>query len=268
MKKIFTIALLMASFTATALAGNNDKSHWSAWNSYLHNYKYYVHVGYNIGGTMPIGMPASIRTLHSYTLQPNFSLGVDAHHAISGRWGFVGGIRFENKGMKTDAGVKGYHMRIVRGGEQLEGVFTGSVVTKVDMSLLTVPVQATYDLSEHVRLKLGPYVSYVTSKKFEGWAYDGYLRRQEEGHPKGDPTGQKVMLGHDKGERGEYDFSDDMRQWQFGLDLGADWRITDRWGVAADLSWGLNGIFKKGFDTIEQTMYPIYGSIGVTYQLK
>ena len=90
--------------TLWAWAGDDNQEHWSAWNKYLHNYKYYVHVGYNIGGTAPIGMPASIRTLHSYTLQPNFTLGVDAHHVISGKWGFLGGLHFENKGMRTDAG--------------------------------------------------------------------------------------------------------------------------------------------------------------------
>ena len=170
--------------------------------------------------------------------------------------------------MKTDAGVKNYYMKIVRGGEELQGIFTGDVVTKVDMSLITVPIQATYDVCDNLRFKLGPYVSYVTSKKFEGWAYNGYLRRQEEGHPKGDPTGQKVMLGEKEGERGDYDFSDDMRNWHVGIDFGIDWRLNNRWGICADLSWGLNGIFKKDFETIEQTMYPIYGSIGITYQLK
>ena len=115
-------------------------------------------------------------------------------------------------------------------------------------------MQATYDICDNLRFKLGPYVSYVTSKKFEGWAYDGYLRRQEEGHPKGDPTGQKVKLGHDEGERGDYDFSDDMRNWQVGVDFGIDWRLNNRWGLCADLSWGLNCIFKKDFETSEQTM--------------
>ena len=260
-------ALLMLS-TVCALAAEEEKENWTAWNKYLHDYRYCVHIGYNIGGTAPVGLPASIRTLHSYTLQPNFVLGVDALHSISGKWGFLGGLHFENKAMRTDAGVKGYHMKIVRGGEELEGVFTGDVVTKVDMSLITVPLQITYDLNPQVRLKLGPYVSYVSASKFEGWAYDGYLRRQEEGHEKGDPTGQKVMLGHNEGERGDYDFSDDMRTWQFGIDFGADWYITKRWGLKADLSWGLTGIFQKDFDTIEQTMYPIYGTIGVIYQLK
>ena len=214
-------ALLMLS-TVCALAAEEEKENWTAWNKYLHDYRYYVHIGYNIGGTAPVGLPASIRTLHSYTLQPNFVLGVDAHHSISGKWGFLGGLHFENKAMRTDAGVKGYHMKIVRGGEELEGLFTGDVVTKVDMSLITVPLQITYDLNPQVRLKLGPYVSYVSASKFEGWAYDGYLRRQEEGHEKGDPTGQKVMLGHNEGERGDYDFSDDMRTWQFGIDFGLD----------------------------------------------
>ena len=102
-------ALLMLS-TVCALAAEEDKENWTAWNKYLHDYRYYVHIGYNIGGTAPVGLPASIRTLHSYTLQPNFVLGVDAHHSISGKWGFLGGLHFENKAMRTDAGVNGYHM--------------------------------------------------------------------------------------------------------------------------------------------------------------
>ena len=89
-------ALLMLS-TVCALAAEEDKENWTAWNKYLHDYRYYVHIGYNIGGTAPVGLPASIRTLHSYTLQPNFVLGVDAHHSISGKWGFLGGLHFENK---------------------------------------------------------------------------------------------------------------------------------------------------------------------------
>ena len=263
---------IRTSILALLLLGNMNvvcaKKENEAKNNFLHNYTYYARLGYDLGGTAPIGMPASIRTLHSYSLKPNFTLGVDAYHTIHNKWGYIIGLHFENKGMKTDAGVKGYHMKIVRGGEELEGVFTGSVVTKVDQSLITIPVQGTYDINKSFKIKLGPYVSYVTSKKFEGYAYDGYLRRQEEGHPKGDPTGQKVELGHDEGERGDYDFSGDMRNWQFGIDLGADWYISKRWGASAGLTWGLTGIFNKKFTVIEQTMYPIYGTIGVIYQLK
>ena len=171
------------------------------------------------------------------------------------------GLHFENKGMKTDAGVKNYHMKMVRGGEELEGMFTGNVVTKVDQSLATIPVQATYDISEKVRIKLGPYFSYVTSHKFEGYAYDGYLRQ-------GDPTGIKVELGHEDGERGDYDFSSDMRNWQFGIDAGLDWYFSKRWGGFVGLTWGISEVFKKDFTVMDQSMYPIYGSIGLIYQLK
>ena len=112
-----------------------------------------------------------------------------------------------------------------------------------------------------LRLKLGPYFSYVTAHKFEGNAYDGYLRQ-------GDPTGPKIELGHEDGERGEYDFSSDMRNWQFGIDVGADWYFSKRWGAYVGLTWGLTEVFKKDFHVIEQPMYPIYGTIGLSYQLK
>lgn len=253
-------ACLLSLGTVQAWCGDNG--------GLLSNNDYYARLGYDIGGTAPVGMPATIRTLHSYKLQANFTLGVDAFHPFNDRWGMMVGLHFENKGMKTDAGVKGYHMKMVRGGEELEGIFTGNVVTRVDMSLITVPIQATFDISDKVRLKLGPYASYVISNMFEGWAYDGYLRRQEEGRPYGDPTGQKVELGHNEGERGNYDFSNDMRHWQFGVDVGADWYFSKRWGASVGLTWGLTEIFKKDFTVIEQSLYPIYGSIGFIYQLK
>ena len=132
-----------------------EESKRTSWNKYLHGYQYQARVAYNIGGTAPIGLPATIRTLHSYTLQPNFSLGIDAYHPLSGKWGFVGGLHFENKGMKIDAGVKNYYMRIVRGGDELKGIFTGNVVTKVDMSLITVPLQATYDICDKPPFQVG-----------------------------------------------------------------------------------------------------------------
>ena len=254
MKKSFIISAAILSLCSTQAWGQNL-------GELLHKFTYQARIGYNLGGTAPIGMPATIRTLHSYTLQPNLLLGIDAHYPLDNKWGLMFGLHFEGKGMKTDAGVKNYHMTMVKGGEQLDGVFTGNVITKVDQSLATIPVQATYDVTEKLRLKLGPYFSYVTSHKFEGSAYDGYLRQ-------GDPTGPKVELGHEDGERGEYDFSSDMRNWQFGIDVGADWYFSKRWGAYVGLTWGLSEVFKKDFHVIEQSMYPIYGTIGLSYQLK
>lgn len=223
--------------------------------------RYMVRLGYSLGGTAPVGMPATIRSLDKYTPTNNTLLGLDAYKPLTEKWGLQAGFHYQNKGMKTDAKVKGYSMEMRRGDETLSGLFTGNVVTEVDEWMVTLPLQVAYNVSQNLRLKFGPYFSYVLSNNFSGYAYDGYLRV-------GDPTGDKVELGHAEGERGDYDFTEDLRHWQFGLDLGADWFFSNRFGAYAGLSWGLTNIFRKDFHVIEQSLYPIYGSIGLTYKLK
>lgn len=220
-----------------------------------------VRAGYGIGGTSPLPLPASIRRLNSYTLQPNLSFGFDVTHNVTEQVGVLFGLHYENKGMHVDANVKNYHQEIIRGGESLAGQFTGQVTTKVHEWMLTVPIQATYNLNEKIVLRLGPYFSFLTGKEFSGYAHNGYLRQ-------GDPTGPKVILGDTPDSRGNFDFSSSMRDLQWGLDVGADWYIYKRWGVYADISWGLSGIHESSFKTIEQTLYPIYGTLGVTYNIK
>jgi hypothetical protein len=44
--------------------------------------------------------------------------------------------------------------------------------------------------------------------------------------------------------------------------------VYKNFGVSADLSWGLTGVFPGSFKTVEQTLYPIYGTIGVFYRIK
>lgn len=223
--------------------------------------RYMVRLGYSLGGTAPVGMPATIRSLDKFTPTNNTLLGLDAYKPLTDKWGLQAGFHYQNKGMKTDAKVKGYSMEMRRGDETLSGLFTGNVVTEVDEWMVTMPLQVAYNVSPKLRLKFGPYFSYVLSNNFSGYAYDGYLRV-------GDPTGDKVELGHAEGERGDYDFTEDLRHWQFGLDLGADWFFSNHFGAYAGLSWGLTNIFRKDFHVIEQSLYPIYGSIGLTYKLK
>lgn len=62
-------------------------------------------VGYNIGGTAPIGIPATIRSIDAFRLTPSFMAGVDLMLPLSGRWGVAAGGRFENKAMDTDVVV-------------------------------------------------------------------------------------------------------------------------------------------------------------------
>lgn len=225
------------------------------------NLNYTVRLGYNLGGTAPLGMPATIRSLNEYKLQPNYLLGFDVQKDFTEHWGLMVGLRLEGKDMKVDATVKNYHMTIVRGGESLTGFFTGNNVSEAELQMLTIPVMATYKIGNNVLLKCGPYVSYLSTHNFKGHVYDGYLRET-------DPTGPKIEIGTEADQQATYDFSSDMRRIQWGIDFGADWNIYHRWGLYADVAWGLNGIHKSSFHTIEQTLYPIYGSLGVTYKLK
>lgn len=250
-----TKTLLVAAMMATALARPASA------NGLTDNIGYTVRLGYNIGGTAPLGMPATIRSMEKFELQGNFLLGFDVQKDFWGRWGLMTGLRFEKKGMKVDAKVKNYHMEIVRGGESLSGNFTGNNVSEASLQMITLPVMATYKPSSRVTLKLGPYVSYVNTRVFKGYAYYGHLRV-------GDPTGQKINIGSDEDTRGTYDFSDELRRLQLGIDAGVDWRFSNRWGVYADVTWGLTGIHSSDFHTIEQTLYPIFGSLGLTYRLK
>ena len=219
-----------------------------------------VRAGYSIGGTTPIPLPETIRSIDSYSLTPSFMVGFDAMLPLSGKWGITAGLHFENKAMKSDVTTKAYHMEVIKGGSHITGLFTGHVSQKVTQWMLTVPVQATLGLSRKVELRCGPYVSFLLSREFSGIASDGYLRE-------GNPTGAKILMGDKEGEWATYEFDDDMRSLQFGVGIGADWRLSRRFGVSADLNWGLTGIFPSDFKTVEQTLYPIFGTIGVFYRL-
>ena len=217
--------------------------------------------GYSIGGTAPIGLPASIRSIDAFRLTPSFMVGFDIGMPLNEKWGIATGLHFENKAMDGEVTTKGYHMELRKGSELINGLFTGHVKQEVKEWMFTIPLQATYRLGHDVTLKAGPYFSLLLSNEFSGIASDGYLRDES-------PVGPKIIIGNKEGEWATYDFSDEMRKFQMGIGAGIDWQFYKNWGVSADLNWGLTGIFKSDFKTVEQTLYPIYGTIGVFYTIK
>ena len=102
----------------------------------------------------------------------------------------------------------------------------------------------------------GPFVSFATNRNFSGYVYDGYLREIN-------PTGTKVEFSGDN--RASYDFSDNLRKFQWGAQIGTEWKAFKHLIVYADLTWGLNDIFQKDFDTITFGMNPIYLNVGFGY---
>ena len=245
-----TALLLLAVGSAPAHAGN-----------FLDDVTLEARVGYSLGATAPLGIPATIRELNSYKPTASIQLGIDALKPLGGAWGVMTGLHVENKGMDAAITTKGYYMAMVKGGEALEGVYTGRVEQQVKEWMLTLPVLGTFNAGADWQLRVGPYVSLLVKKDFSGNVSNGYLRKD-------DPTGPKIEMGDAPEERATYDFTDHMRSWQMGLLVGAQWRFAHRWSLVADLSWGLTGVMKSSFHTIEQTLYPIYGTIAFTYQIK
>ena len=259
MKKQLIISILgLLLLTSHSLFAQKDRNAGII-NSYLIGLEYEVKAGFSIGGTSPLPLPKEIRSIDSYnpTLQIAIEGNVTKWLNPARTWGIMLALRLETKGMKTDARVKNYSMEIIGdGGERMKGFWTGQVKTKVNNSYLTVPVLAAWRVSPRWKLNAVPYVSYRMEGDFTGDVYDGYLREL-------DPTGNKVVF--EDGKSAPYDFSKDLRRFAWGLQLGGEWKAFKHLNVYADLTWGMNDIFKKDFNTITFAMYPIYLNMGFGY---
>lgn len=261
MKKIFLAA---AALFAVLLLGNTQANAqqnrtMAIIKSALKGVEYEARAGFVIGGTTPLPLPAEIRSIDSYSPTLSFSLEGDIikWFGKEHKYGLNIGLRFENKNMRAKATVKNYGMEIVSSdGNRVKGNWTGGVKTNVSNSCFTIPVLAVYKINNRWNLKLGPYVSFIINKDFSGDVYEGYIRQ-------GDPTGDKVYFRD--GAVASYDFSEELRNVQCGIQFGADWRALKHLKVFADLSWGLSDIFKNNFETIDFAMYPIYATVGFGY---
>ncbi len=213
-----------------------------------------------MGGTIPTHIGKEIRGINSFNPGLNFSLAAEATLPLDAHWAIHSGLRLELGSMDVDSRVKNYEIEVVRGEESLNGIFMGNVRIKTTQRRLSLPVQAQYSFSPEFRLRGGLFMGWLFSRKFWGWAYDGYLRE-------GSPIGAKIEMGHEPGDRGDFDFDKNMRHMQWGLDVGADWQFHRRWGLFAELTYGFGGLFKSDFHSV-QTLRPMYGSLGITYRIK
>jgi len=153
--------------------------------------------------------------------------------------------------------VKSYNLTMVTGNEgEISGVFTGKVRTRVKNSYLTLPLLAMWQSDEQAKwgIKAGIYGSFLLDGEFSGSASDGYLRD-------GDPVGERIDVS-----TASYEFSKELQRWNWGLQLGAEWRPFPHLLTGIDLSWGVNSILKKDFDVITYKMYPIYCTINFGYR--
>ena len=252
------LLLLLLAAAARPLQAQEDRNRGII-QSALYGLEYEVRAGLNIGGASPLPLPKEIRAITGYSPNINLAIGGDITKWLDRQkeWGIVLGLRLETKGMEAEARTKNYGMEIIgSGGERMAGRWTGKVKTKYRTSFFSVPLLGVWKANDRLRVTAGPYISVMTSGDFSGHVFDGYLRE-------GNPTGNKVVF---EGESiAPYDFSDDLRTFQWGVQAGVAWRAFRHLNVHADLQWGLNDIFRKDFRTISFAMYPIYLNVGFGY---
>ncbi len=217
-------------------------------------FKIKLRVGYNFGGTTPIGLPAEIRKINSYS--PSFapSIGLHLSHQINEKWGYDFGLRTEYKGMTTRADVKYYYTTINVGDDNapVSGYYSGEIKTAVQNSYLSLPILATYKPNSKWELQAGAYVALLLTSSFTGSALDGYLYSKE---------GQKLTVGNGA----PYDFSNQVRRFDCGFDVAAERKITERLAASLRLTWGLVPIFPTGFESVTYKMYNVYLNAGASY---
>ena len=247
-----------------------------------------IRLGYSIGGTIPIDFPAEMRALNSYSPKVNYQFGIDYERMLTDKYGLQLGLYLERRGFKSEVEMRHYDITLEQGGEKIKGPFSGNVVIEIVQIGVTIPVQATWHPDERWTLRLGPYVSYIHDRSFQGYAYgkkvydadgkwtgsfDAYIRRDE-------IRGEKVEIGDiykdeagnvvDK--RGTFsgeDYNSYLRRLQYGVDMGAEFKINRSWGAYADFSFGLNSAFNgKEGNPVSMALHPTYLTVGLTYRLR
>ena len=224
-------------------------------------FEHKIVAGFNLGATAPIPIPQEVRSIDGWWPQFTPQLGYNVIYNHTDKWGFGSGILLDYKGMGVRDKVKYmYTSVILQKGDKdaLDGYFTGRNETRVKSSYVTIPLYATYTLNEQWRFRAGGYASYRFSSQFEGEVWDGYLRTP-------DPTGDKVII--DKTDKATFNFGKDMRDFDFGLTIGAERKINNKFGVYSNLSWGLTSIFPNDYKSVSFKMYNIYLALGLTYNL-
>lgn len=258
LKKIFILIIISNSFLRVN-AQETETSELNKTSFFKQNIDYQIKAQFSIGGASPIGMPAEIRKIESYNPTLQLGIGVNATKWLNDKreLGVRVGLNVEGRGMKTQAKVKNYYTQIQDDtGAQTKGFFTGHVITEMDNAYVSMPVLLVWNTSTKWNLYGGFYFSALIDKSFSGYIYDGVFR---EGSPIGEPT------TFENTAKGLYDFSDYLSPFQFGSQLGTEYKLKNHFSLFFDVTMAHKQVFKKNFEAISFKMYNIYGNAGFAY---
>ena len=140
---------------------------------------YRFSIGTTVGGSSPMGVPAEIRKILKYNPAVPFFAKAQAIYHIDPKWAVGTGLSYVGNGMSTKARVKAYKTTFNESSDpsqKISGYFYGDISTNVKNTYLQIPVTAFYQISDKWEVNAGPYFGFALSRKFDGTAYDGYMR--------------------------------------------------------------------------------------------
>jgi hypothetical protein len=235
--KIIKISIILMILMQASFAEEKQGGLWD----------FFAKIGINLGGTMPRPMPSSISKVESYRPSLAPTIETETLRWLSKKIGVSTGLRFENKGMKSTALVKEYSMNI----EKFHGKFRGIVDTEMNFNYLGLPILAHYAFTENFSVYAGAYYAYLLSGEFKGSTSEGILNSGSFPTPI---------------DRGEYDFSNELRNYDVGLSIGLNFLpYNEHFLFSFDFNYGLVSVFPSDFNGISDDMQNVYGKISIGY---
>lgn len=247
--KVLILTLMSIALISTAKSQNLPRT-----------FEHKIVAGFNLGATAPVPIPAEVRTVSAWWPEFTPQLGYRVIYNISPVVGIGSGIMLNYKGMGVKDRVKYMYTEVYLeedSKEPLKGYFVGRNKTIAKAAYATIPlfVSLTSTSNPDWSFRLGGYASYLFSGQFRGSVYNGYLRSP-------DPTGLKTDI-----TTATFNFDNKIRSFDFGLSVGTERRINKRFGIYANLDWGLTDFFHSDFKGVEYGMYNIYFTLGLAYRL-
>jgi len=252
MKKILLYFLLVLSIESIAQSDSTRRK-------YPAPFEHDLFLGFNVGATTPLSLPATIRKIDSWSPAFNPSLGYEFLLHIRRGWRLGIGAKIDYKGMTVKDKVMYMHTKItVENGSStgvFEGDFSGRNKTVIRNAYMTFPLYVAYNFNYKWRVKLGGYAAYLFRPSFKGKVYDGYMRN-------GSSLGEKIIV-----TEASFDLSAEQKKWDSGIMMAGERLIGKHLGIMGNFTWGLQPLFPKNNSSMDFKMYNFYLTLGLCYRL-
>lgn len=255
MKKSITaiiIALFALSSTICMGQESNKNGLW----------KFVGRAGIHVGAATPLPVPSQVDKIYAWypNLNPTIELRADRRLDETSPWSISFGLAAERKGMGATTHASKLPVVISSlspyndNTTDYPGQFTGDNNVTIRLGYLSLPVMAQYSMmQDKLMLRAGIYTSLLLESTFKV-IIDGVMVYD-------DPN-----LVSEQMDLREMDFSDQIRAFDLGMRVGANYYFFDRVGVSADLNFGVLPIVKKDFKTIPYKLHNVFATIGVSYR--